>query len=210
MELITAIVGAVIGWLVALAAHVVARDAYASVPRYARRLIEWAVRRLPSDQQDRYLEEWLADLNDRPSILSKFQHAVECCICAKKISSIWREKPKSLVHSSSFDRTWNMDLDAATGALLMVTVALVKQKRPVEPVILDAAIRTVDSVIGPVNVKALANFVAIMENIIDDPAAKGGTFNLKMGDDESEQFAEVLKRLELDIDVAAISELPKR
>jgi hypothetical protein len=72
MDLITTMAGTILGWFVALAAHVVARDAYANAPRYAQRLIEAAIKSLPENDQARYCEEWLADLNERTGVLSKF------------------------------------------------------------------------------------------------------------------------------------------
>lgn len=96
MELITFF----LAFLGSLAAHFLAHDAYTSAPRYARRLIKWAAQRLPNDHQKRYLEEWLADLDERPTVISKFQHAFECCICARKMSAIcsgWAVVPEQLV-----------------------------------------------------------------------------------------------------------------
>jgi hypothetical protein len=214
MELITSIVGTAIGWVVSLAAHVIARDAYASIPKYARQLIEWAVGKLPADQQERYLEEWLADLNDRPSVLSKFQHAVECCICVRKISAIYSESRKSLAEGLSSPNVWNIDLDEATGAFFFATVALVQQKGNVGQAEFETAYKAVESIIGPVNLKAARDVAGTMVDALDKSNLAGGEFNVKMTGDAKQirkQIAEVFKTLGLnnDVDVCEFTKGPE-
>jgi hypothetical protein len=204
MELITSIVGLVIGWVVSLAAHVIARDAYASIPKYARQLIEWAVGKLPADQQERYLEEWLADLNDRPSVLSKFQHAVECCICVRKISAIYSESRKSLAEDLTSSNVWNIDLDDATGAFFFATIALVQQKGKVGQAEFEAAYEAVESIIGPVNLRAARDVAGTMVDAVDKSKLGGGEFNVKLTGDAKKirkQIAAVFKTLGLNNDV---------
>jgi lipopolysaccharide/colanic/teichoic acid biosynthesis glycosyltransferase len=57
------------------------------LPWLARRLVRRAVRKLPSDVKDRYLDEWLAELDALPGRgVSKFLWAIQILIGASRVS----------------------------------------------------------------------------------------------------------------------------
>jgi hypothetical protein len=82
MELVITVCGYVCAFIVAVFAHVVAHDACTESPRYARRILERALRRMPAAERARFEEEWLADLRERNGAIAKFRHATECLLCA--------------------------------------------------------------------------------------------------------------------------------
>lgn len=51
-------------------------EAYAWLPKISEWLIEWAVQRVRSEDQDRCREEWKADLDALPNSIFKFVHAL--------------------------------------------------------------------------------------------------------------------------------------
>jgi hypothetical protein len=156
MDLITTMAGTILGWFVALAAHVVARDAYANAPRYAQRLIEAAIKSLPENDQARYCEEWLADLNERTGVLSKFQHAVECYICVRKVASTCRAKracvaATSVTVSGDMSGEWSVEVDNATAAFLLTVLKGVKRGVFLKDVELHHAVQAIEQKIGRIS-----------------------------------------------------------
>ena len=56
-------------------------------PAIARRLIEIAVLKLPEEDRARWLEEWLADLDDLPGSFSKLSHGLGCLKAANRLAA---------------------------------------------------------------------------------------------------------------------------
>jgi hypothetical protein len=170
MELITGIFGTIAAFFVAVAAHFVAHDAYSSAPRYARRLIERAVRALPESERDRYREEWLADLNERPSVLSKFHHAIECCICTRKLAGICTQKTTKLsVPQQLGSPNWKMSLDAPSCAFLLLVLKLTEQvSRRIGRADFDAILADVQGKLGPVNLDDIETVSRRMLGLYDE------------------------------------------
>ena len=167
MELITTFIGTVACFVVALAAHFIAHDAYSSAPRYACGLIERAVRALPAGDQARYREEWLADLNERSSMFSKFRHAVECYICARKLSAICSQKGSALTsHSSGEAKSTdlNIKIDNPTSVLLLLALKSSVQNDKFEQPEFDRIKAEVEDRLGPANLQVI---VAVSERLIN-------------------------------------------
>jgi hypothetical protein len=55
-------------------------------PLVVRKLIALAVRRLPGNQRDRYLEEWTAHSNEVPGDLGKVIVAIGCLVAAESMA----------------------------------------------------------------------------------------------------------------------------
>jgi len=70
--------GYLIDILIGAAGSLVAAELWARADPFARLLIRAAVRRLPTEERERRLQEWLADLHDMPSALGKLSWAVGC------------------------------------------------------------------------------------------------------------------------------------
>ena len=56
------------------------------LPVIARKIISFAAQRLPSCDQQRHFEQWLADNNDYPGKLGKIWHAVGCLFAANALT----------------------------------------------------------------------------------------------------------------------------
>lgn len=65
--------------------NVVAHDFCEMAPMLSRKIVEAAAAQLPPTIKDRYLEEWFADLRDRPGTLSKIKWALGCLMCAHRL-----------------------------------------------------------------------------------------------------------------------------
>jgi hypothetical protein len=116
MELISVTFTAIVAFFAGVAIHLVGHDAYACATRYSRRMIEWAASSLPKNEQARYREEWLAHLDDLPSVFSKLHHAAECCVCAKKVAAIHAHAPA--LASKVGSEGWSIELDRPTAIFL--------------------------------------------------------------------------------------------
>ena len=75
------------GFLSSLLGRLVADELRAWLPWLQERAIQAAVRKLPTDQQDRYNEEWRSHLNDIPGEIAKTWVAIGFIRAAKEISS---------------------------------------------------------------------------------------------------------------------------
>jgi hypothetical protein len=64
--------------LVGAAGSLIAAEVWVHADPASRWLIKRAVRRLPEDQQERRLEEWLAGLDEFPGAIRKLLHAFGC------------------------------------------------------------------------------------------------------------------------------------
>lgn len=85
MELLSTVMAAIGGFFAGFVGHVTAHDFCEAVPRWSKKLIAKAASRLSPRDRERYEEEWLADLADRPTTMSKLYHAVGCFSCASKM-----------------------------------------------------------------------------------------------------------------------------
>ncbi len=57
-------------------ARILGEDAKTFIPRISKKIIKRAANKLSAKYADRFKEEWLADLNDRPEMTSKLYHAL--------------------------------------------------------------------------------------------------------------------------------------
>jgi len=85
MAFLNTILAAIGGFLAGFVGHVTAHDFCAAVPKWSQKLILLAVRRLEPRDRARYHEEWLADLEERPTVIAKLKHAIGCMRCARKM-----------------------------------------------------------------------------------------------------------------------------
>jgi hypothetical protein len=65
----------------------------AHVEPMARWIIGRAVERLPTDDRDRFREEWFAHLDETPGTLRKLWHAVGCHLGAGKVADPLAKRP---------------------------------------------------------------------------------------------------------------------
>jgi hypothetical protein len=125
MELILSICAGIGAFFGSIAAHFIAHDAYSRCPKYAQKLIERAVRKLPPFERIRYEEEWLADLNEREGVFAKFKHACECMLCAHKVATTCSHRASGAlevtVQGASSE---TVKLDLVTG---LVAIALMRE-----------------------------------------------------------------------------------
>jgi lipopolysaccharide/colanic/teichoic acid biosynthesis glycosyltransferase len=87
MGMIAAIFSLVSVILVATFSKLVADDVKAWQPRITRHLIKLAVRQLPEDQRERYMEEWTAFIDDTPGDLSKMLRATSLIWAARSMAA---------------------------------------------------------------------------------------------------------------------------
>jgi hypothetical protein len=73
--------------VVLLAAHLIADDTKAWLPRIIDHLIDRAVKRLPHEQRDRFAEEWKGYVNETPGDLRKLIVAVGFLFAANKMAN---------------------------------------------------------------------------------------------------------------------------
>jgi hypothetical protein len=87
-------------------ASLIASEAYANAPKWASRLIQKAVLRLPDHARARYHEEWLAHMEECPGNLQKVWHGMSCCYFASPAlsKSLVRQRPKQAIASSSWSK----------------------------------------------------------------------------------------------------------
>lgn len=74
----------------ALLAGLIAVEAKGWAPRICHRLVDRAVRRLPAKYRTRYREEWLAHLDELPTVLSRLMVAIGFGLAAERIH--WCER----------------------------------------------------------------------------------------------------------------------
>jgi hypothetical protein len=84
--------GYLIDILIAVATRILTGELSAHVEPMAW-IIGRAVERLPTDDRDRFREEWLAHLNETPGTLRKLWHAVGCRLGAGKVAGVLARQP---------------------------------------------------------------------------------------------------------------------
>jgi lipopolysaccharide/colanic/teichoic acid biosynthesis glycosyltransferase len=88
MGMISSVISLAMVLMVAVLSKLAADDLKAWQPRITRRLIEFAVHRLPEDQRERYMEEWTAFIDETPGDLSKMFRAICLSWAARSITRI--------------------------------------------------------------------------------------------------------------------------
>src|SRR5262245_43749885 len=78
MEFVIGFLAAIGSFLAGVLGHILAHDFCECTPKICLRIIEYAVKLLPEADRARYREEWRSDLNERPGVLAKFEHACGC------------------------------------------------------------------------------------------------------------------------------------
>jgi hypothetical protein len=86
MGLIANIVDAAVAIGGAVIVNVISTDITEHTPVLARKLITGAARRVPIALRERYLEEWLAHLDECKGTIPKLLHSLGCIVCAPKIA----------------------------------------------------------------------------------------------------------------------------
>jgi len=89
--------GILLALLVATFSRLLADDIKAWLPRLTESLIQFAIRRLPTDQRERLAEEWAADVADTPGDLARLLFACGLIFASTKIASDSRRR----VHAQS-------------------------------------------------------------------------------------------------------------
>ena len=87
-----AILKVVFAVVIAVIARVGADEVKAWLPVVSRSLLHLALLRLPSEQRERFSEEWTADLLDYPGEISRAIRALGMCCAAVKIRFVLRPK----------------------------------------------------------------------------------------------------------------------
>lgn len=85
MEFLSNTIDWAIAFFTGFFGNVVAHDFCEVAPMLSKKIVEAAAARLPQSMKDRYLEEWLADLLDRPGTLSKIKWSLGCLMCAHRM-----------------------------------------------------------------------------------------------------------------------------
>jgi hypothetical protein len=75
----------VISIVVAIFVAVLTTETYAWLPKISKLILDLAVRRLDPKDQERYLTEWNANLEDLPNTLLKLVHAISHYVAADRI-----------------------------------------------------------------------------------------------------------------------------
>jgi hypothetical protein len=88
MGMISSVISLAKVLMVAVLSKLAADDVKAWQPRITRRLIEFAVHRLPEDHRERYMGEWTAFIDDTPGDLSKMFRAICLSWAARSITRI--------------------------------------------------------------------------------------------------------------------------
>jgi hypothetical protein len=94
MGLIADIVEAAVAIGGAVVVKVISTDITEQTPVFARKLITRAVRRLPIALRERYLEEWLAHLDECKGTIPKLLHSLGCIVSASKLASREQSQPR--------------------------------------------------------------------------------------------------------------------
>jgi hypothetical protein len=105
MELIKSLLSLLCAGLAGFAGHIVAHDFCERSPTFARSLIRGAISLLPTNDRQRYSEEWLAHLNDCEGVISKFKHAFGCLACAYSMRRI------SIATTASGPKTFQIEIE---------------------------------------------------------------------------------------------------
>jgi hypothetical protein len=109
--------------------NILAHDICQFTPRVCRRLIERAVRVLPNkQQQERYLEEWLAHLADCTGVLQQYRHAAGCILGARRLRREIVFKVSIKKARFEFDRIGVIDLDPSTALAALYFLAAISFK----------------------------------------------------------------------------------
>jgi hypothetical protein len=74
--------------LIGIVSGLLTGELRAHAERLAKWIIRTAVNRLPSDERERFREEWLAHLGETTGTLRKIWHAIGCYLGAAKIANI--------------------------------------------------------------------------------------------------------------------------
>jgi lipopolysaccharide/colanic/teichoic acid biosynthesis glycosyltransferase len=116
--LLLLVVGAIVNFLVA--------ELFDWFPWLAERLIRRAVRKLPSDARDRYLEEWLAEFHAVPGRgISKLLWAIQILVRASKVCEEILGRSAGNVGGIAFAAKRVIDRVSATGLLMLLSPMMV-------------------------------------------------------------------------------------
>jgi hypothetical protein len=140
MELISSIGTLIASAAAGIVGHFVAHDLYRGAPRYAKRLLDHAVKVLPENDRDRYAEEWLAHLYECMGVIVKFRHAVECSLIARKLRQIVEQRTAVEPHAIEFvflskgQATARVSMDCATALPMLAILKEAEElKEPIKP-----------------------------------------------------------------------------
>lgn len=91
MELLTNTIAWILTAVVGpIAATIFAHDILVSCDRVATKIIHRSADRLDKAQRDDAIQEWLADLSERETIIEKYRHAIGCYFAAGKMRRQFR------------------------------------------------------------------------------------------------------------------------
>lgn len=140
MDLVLSLAGLLASVAAGIIGHFIAHDLYSATPRYAKRLLAYAVKLLPEPDRKRYEEEWLAHLQERAGAISKLRHAVECLCVARKLGQIVARRITVEPHAIEFSFSSNgqkiatVSMDSVTALPLLTMMDEVDNlERPIEP-----------------------------------------------------------------------------
>src|SRR5205823_4580332 len=89
--------------ILGLIAKLVADEARAWLPSVSQRLLNLALKCLPPDQQERYGEEWAADLESYPASLSRTIRAIGFLCAGWRIGGILPERLREIARFLQLD-----------------------------------------------------------------------------------------------------------
>jgi hypothetical protein len=95
--------------------HLLAHDFAEIAPKLSKSLVQKAAHSLENADRERYMEEWLADLNERTGVLAKLKHACGCIVCARRMrKQSLKQQARDIVLRFEVCGIGSIDLDPAT------------------------------------------------------------------------------------------------
>lgn len=125
MELLNAIFAPVVAFVSGFIGHLIAHDFCEVTPMLSRKIVNAAASILPASIRDRYLEEWRADLNDRPGTLAKLSWSIGCVLCARRLARAERVERMRRATFTVVIGDVTLDCDMPTFWALRVSMGIV-------------------------------------------------------------------------------------
>jgi Bacterial sugar transferase len=114
------------GFFGSLLSRLFADQIAASIPWLIEHFLQRAIDRLPSEQRERYSEEWRSHINDVPGDLGKLVSSLGCLLAAGRIASDVHARPALKLFIRALDISVAALVLLLQAPLLLVVAALLK------------------------------------------------------------------------------------